>query len=266
MSKYFRVFLISWENEFIYRLNFVLWRLRNVLRLLMTYFLWRGIFASNTVVFGYTSSQMQTYVFMVLVVQTLVTSAPSSDNIGGEISSGDLSNYLVKPVGYLKYWFTRDLASKLLNILFSAGEILLLWFVLKPEIVFPVTVLTLIGFFISAILATLTFYLVSSCSRFVAFWMPENSWGLAFLVLVLMEILAGGIFPLDVLPAWTYGLIQLTPFPYLIYFPVAIFSGKIVGWELVRILLQSVVMFLAVLWLNKLIWRKGLMVYQATGR
>ena len=87
----------------------------------MTYFLWNGIFTSNQNVFGYQKTDMLTYVFAVLAIQTLVLSAPSSDNIGGEISSGDLGNYLLKPINYLKYWFTRDLSSKLFVFLTAFG-------------------------------------------------------------------------------------------------------------------------------------------------
>lgn len=110
MNKYFLVFQISLQNEFIYRLNFLLWRLRILLRFLMIIFLWKGIFLTNQTVFGLNQQQINSYVFLVLVIQSLILSSPSSDNIGGEIGSGDLSNYLTKPIGYLKYWFTRDLS------------------------------------------------------------------------------------------------------------------------------------------------------------
>jgi len=118
MRKYLTVFAIDWQNQFIYRLNFILWRLRNVLRVLMTYFLWTSIFSSQTSVFGYTREQMVAYLLLALFVNSLVASAPSNDNVGGEVSNGTLNNFLVKPIGYLRYWFTRDLSSKLLNIIF----------------------------------------------------------------------------------------------------------------------------------------------------
>lgn len=266
MNKYLSVFAVSWSNEFVYRLNFVLWRFRNILRFLMTYFLWRGIFVATDSVFGYSQPQILTYVFMVLIVQTLVLSAPSSDNIGSEIGNGDLSNYLVKPLGYLKYWFTRDIASKLLNIGFAVFELAVLWIFLRPEISFSDHPLTIVGFLTTAALATGIYYLLSCCARFVAFWAPENTWGLAFLLIVLVEILAGGIFPLDILPSWAYGILQLTPFPYLVYFPIAIFSGKIVGLEIVRVVAQSAGWLVIMLWLTKFLWGKGLVSYQATGR
>src|SRR3990172_10036995 len=110
MKKYLTIFSLSFQNEFIYRLNFILWRFRNVLRILMTYFLWYSVFSSNTNVFGYSKEQMLAYVFLVLLVTSFVMSAPSNDNVGGEISDGTLNNFLIKPLGYLRYWFTRDWA------------------------------------------------------------------------------------------------------------------------------------------------------------
>lgn len=266
MTKYTTVFQLSLQNEFVYRLNFVLWRFRNILRFLMTYFLWRGIFTSNQNIFGYSQTQMLTYVFMVLIVQAIVTSSPSSDNIGGEIANGDLSNYLVKPLGYLKYWFTRDLASKSLNLFFAMFEIFLLWFLLRPTLIFPSNLLSILEFLVCSTFAVMTYYLLNASSRFMAFWTPENTWGLAFVLLVFMELLAGGIFPLNVLPAGIYWALQLTPFPYLVYFPIAIFAGKIVGLEAIRILIQSGIWLAIMFWFTKFLWAKGLQNYQAFGR
>ena len=266
MRKYLTVFTISWQNEFTYRLNFILWRFRNVLRFLMTFFLWKGIFVTNKAVFGYSQPEMLTYVFLVLVVQSIVLSAPSADNIGGEISSGDLSNYLVKPVSYLKYWFTRDLSSKLLNIFFAVGEIGLLWLWLQPQIKLPSSVVVWLGFLGFCVVALGLYYFINVASKFAAFWVPENTWGLTFVTLVLIEILGGSIFPLDVLPNWANSLIQFTPFPYLVYYPVAIFVGRINGVEMLRILMQALAWLVAMFFVAKFVWRKGLMVYSSEGR
>lgn len=266
MRKYLTVFTVSWQNEFIYRLNFVLWRLRNILRLLMTYFLWRGIYVTNQNVFGYSREQMLTYVFLVLVVQSFVLSSPSDDNIGGEIANGDLTNYLVKPVGYLKYWLTRDLASKLLNLIFSFLEIFILYLVLHPSLQPLSSVLTIPVFLTIIILSMLLYFLFSSVTRLVTFWTPESTWGLAFITIILIEILAGGIFPLDILPRWISVALQFTPFPYLIYYPVAIFLGKITGLTMLRILLQTAVWVVILNYLTGKVWRAGLKVYGAEGR
>lgn len=266
MSKYLAIFITSWQNEFIYRLNFVLWRLRNILRLLMTYFLWSGIFLTHQQVFGYSQPEILTYIFMVLVVQTVVLSAPSSDNIGGEISNGDLSNYLLKPINYLTYWFTRDLSSKLLNISFATFEIVVLWIILRPNLTLPDQPIIIFSFILALSLAALLYYFLNVSTRFVAFWTPENVWGLSFVSIVLIEILAGGIFPLDILPNWLTILLQFTPFPYLVYYPIAIFLGKFSAIEIVRIIIQTGIWVLVMYYLTKFIWKKGLIIYSSEGR
>jgi ABC-2 type transport system permease protein len=266
MQKYLTVFAVDWQNQFIYRLNFILWRVRNILRLLMIYFLWNGIFTTNNSIAGYSRPEMLTYVFLVLVITSIVLSAPSADSIGGEIGSGDLSNYLVKPISYLKYWFTRDLSSKLLNLSFALVEICLLWVILKPEIYISPNPLIWLATLVSLGFATPIYYLINASARFVSFWMPENTWGLSFMVIVFMEMTSGMIFPIDVLPDLAQKILQFTPFPYLIFYPASIFLGKIEGWNLFWILFQSGLWTLILIGITKLIWSKGLHVYSSEGR
>lgn len=266
MSKYLTIFNLHWQGEFTYRLNFILWRVRNVLRLMMTYFLWRGVFVSNSSVFGYTQGRMFTYIFLILIVAALVSSAPSADQIGSEIANGDLSNYLVKPVSYLKFWFTRDLSSKTLNFVFSIVEVTILFLILKPELSLPVSFINGLAFLISISLAILLYFFLATSVRFVAFWSPENTWPFAFLIFMIGDILGGTIFPLDILPRVASLIVQLTPFPYLFYFPIALFLGKVSGFEIIRVLLQQSAWVLLMYLLMTLLWKRGLKSYGAEGR
>lgn len=232
----------------------------------MVYFLWSGVFSTNPLVFGYNSSEMLTYVFLTLIVATFVLSAPSADNIGGEISNGELSNYLLRPVNYIKYWFVRDLSSKLLNMVFAFIEISIMYLLLRPVLILPNSWLVWVGFGVMCLLAVVLNYFISCAARFVAFWTPESTWGVAFVVLVLVDVLGGGVFPIDILPDWGQVALQFTPFPYLIYYPIAVFIGEVTGWELVRILIQTILWVVISYFLAKWIWKKGLMVYGSEGR
>jgi len=203
---------------------------------------------------------------LVLAVQSFILSAPSADNIGGEIANGDLSNYLVKPISYLKYWFTRDVSSKLLNFSFAAAEVSLLWFFLRPQLHVTPSLTAWLAFLIICVLAVFIYYFLNVSARFVAFWTPESTWGVGFLVLVFLEIVSGMIFPLDILPKTGQIVLQFTPFPYLIYYPIAIFVGKITGWEIIRILLQALIWLVAMLKLSQVLWHQGLKVYGSEGR
>ena len=265
MKKYLTVFQLSFQNEFTYRLNFILWRVRNVLRILMVFFWWNSVFLQNKLAFGYDKQQMMAYVFLVLIVNTFVMSAPSNDNVGGQISNGDLSNFLVKPINYLHYWLTRDWASKLLNILFAVGEIFILYVLLKPQISISGSPEFLVFGAIAAILAALSYFYLTKIAIFAAFWAPEHTWGLMFVFLVLYEVLSGGIFPLDILPSNIFLLLKFTPFPYLVYFPIKIFIGNIALNEIYTFILGSVIWLIILKVVSNKLWNKGLKVYSSAG-
>jgi ABC-2 type transport system permease protein len=209
---------------------------------------------------------MISYVFLVLLVQSFVLSSPSGDHIGGEIGSGEISNYLVKPISYIWFWFTRDISNKVLNLLFAFFEFTLLWAILKPDLHLQLSGVSVVGFLLSIIAAVFIYFFLSLSTRFVSFWSPENTWGLSFFTIILVETLSGLIFPLDLLPDWAFKIIQFTPFPYLVYFPISIILGRLTGLSLVRILLQSAVWGLILYLLGKYMWKKGLKTYSAEGK
>lgn len=266
MAKYLMVLSVSWQNEFIYRLNFILWRVRNIFKFLMVYFLWSGVFMSTSSIYNYNKEQMLSYVFLVLVVTALVFSSHSSGSVGGEISRGDLGNYLVKPVSYLGYWLSRDLSTKLLNIIFSFLEVFLLWLIFKPVLYLHTNPFNIFLFVSILVAACLIFFLMSFIVSLTSFWMPANVWPAIFLLSVLTDILSGGIFPLDILPEFAKVFLQFTPFPYLLYYPIAALLGKLSFIEGIRILAQAIAWVVCLYWLSRLVWSSGLKNYSSEGK
>lgn len=267
MRKYFSIFKISIEDEFTYKLNFILWRLRNVIQICMTYFVWSTVYSDpSKIILGYDRAKILTYVFGIMIVKAIVMSARSMD-VGNDISTGDLSNYLVKPVSYFKYFFTRDIASKLLNLFFAAIEFTLLLLILKPPFVFQTNLYSIIGFLISVILAVCIYSLILFLLSSIPFWVPELGWSAQFLiVIVVVEAFSGSIFPINILPHVLQWTIMATPFPYLIYFPVEVYLGNITGWTLIGGIMVSAA-WTGILWFTlKIVWRRGLKAYQAFGR
>jgi ABC-2 type transport system permease protein len=228
--------------------------------------LWSVVFASQSTAFGYSKTQLITYVFLASIVQTVVMASPSNDNVGGEIANGDLSNYLTKPISYLKYWFTRDLASKLLNVVFAICEFGLLLLIFRPSLNLFLSYSTLILAIISWIMGIVIYFFVSKISALSAFWIPENTWGSMFFVLVLVEVLSGVIFPLDVLPSGIRFIVDLTPFPYLIYYPISIFVGRHTTSQAITILLKSLVWVILSYQITKKVWSSGLKAYSSDGK
>ena len=238
-----------------------------MLQIFVAFFLWDKIFTDPTrIVFGYDRSRILTYVFGIILVRALVLSARAMD-VSSDIAQGDLSNYLVKPISYFKYWFTRDISSKALNISFALGEFLILYLILKPPFFFQENLLIIGAFIFSVIIAILIYFFLLFIVSSVPFWSPELGWGSHFFVtIILIEFLSGALFPIDILPTAVQKVVMSLPFPYLIYFPVQVYLGKISGIFLVKGLYISLAWVFALFFAMKFIWKKGLKAYEGIGR
>ena len=267
MNKYVKLFKVSMAQEFAYRASFVLWRVRNIFQIFLIFFLWDSVFANpDKVVFGYNRDQILTYVFGLFIVRAIVLSSRAIE-ISGEVARGDISNLLIKPVNYFSYWLTRDLSSKTLNLGFAFFEVFILFLILKPPFFIQTNIFSIFGFLVSLSLAVLIFFVLLLISGSIPFWYPEAAWGVNFLFIsIFVEFLSGAIFPIDILPNIFQEILALTPFPYLVFFPLKVYLGQIYGLELVRGILVSAV-WLVLLWvLMKNVWGRGLKVYQSHGR
>jgi ABC-2 type transport system permease protein len=78
-------------------------------------------------------------------------------------------------------------------------------------------------------------------------------------------IASGHLFPLDILPQGLQQVLQFTPFPYQLYFPVSVYMGKVTGSELVRGLLLQAGWVLGAYGIARWMWARGIKKYSAVG-
>ena len=231
MQKYLAVFNISWQQGLVYRLNFALWRFRTVLQLLLVYFIWWTVFQTQREVFGYTSASILTYILVSAVIRAIVLSSRAMD-VSNQINDGSVVNFLIKPLGFIQYYLSRDLADKLLNISFVIFETGLIIFLLRPEIIIQTQLATLLLFILATILGIIVYFCIGFIISLLSFWV-ENSWGPMFLIFIFLEGFGGALFPIDILPKEAFNILMLTPFPYLIYFPSKLYLGGFTPDQLV---------------------------------
>jgi len=267
LQKYFSIAKISIQSEFAYRLNFIMWRVRNVIQILLMFFLWTTVFSNpDTVLFGYNQGKIITYVFGVLVVRAIVTSTRVME-LAVDINRGDLSNFLLKPIGVFKYYFARDVASKVLNLSFAVIEIGILVLIFKPEILIQQNILLVLLFVYSLIVSVILFFELALLTGMIPFWMPEAGWSAQFLFMVIIvEFLSGGVFPLDVFPKLIVNVLHAFPFPYLIFFPLQVYLGKLTMTAVVGGVIVSTVWAVILYFLIKHFWNKGIVRYSSEGR
>jgi len=248
-----------------YRINFVLWRVRVVMQILVAYVLWRAVFSTGgQEIFGYSQTMMLTYILLTNIARTLVLGTRSIE-VGEVINKGELSNFLIRPMSFLRYYVARDAADKLLNLLFAAGELTLLFLILRPPIFLQGNLVTLAGALIALTIGVAMYFFFSMILGYLGFW-TADTWAPRFLSFVIIEFFSGGFFPLDILPKPLFAVVRNLPFSYFIYFPLKVYLGQL-AMPAVAAGIFLGVLWVGVLWyLGGVLWTAGLRAYTAEGQ
>ena len=237
------------------------------MQIFVVFFLWSSVFSDpSRELFGYNRDKILTYVFGILILRALVFSARTVD-VSGEITSGNIMTNLLKPINYFKYWLTRDLSSKTLNIGFAAVETLILYYFLRPPFFVQTNLMFLTLFCISVVVAILMFFFLLMIVNLTGFWAPDLGWAGKYLVIVILtEFLSGGVFPIDVLPQNLQQIIYALPFPYLLFFPLQVYLGKLTLESVFFGLLVAIIWLVFLTCSTRYLWHKGLKHYEAFGK
>lgn len=263
MKKYFQIFQIVFLQYFTYRLSFILWRLRNVFNLLLIFFLWSGVFGSKQIIFNYTHEKIISYILLLNITSALVLSSRTTD-IANDILSGNIINYLLKPISFFKTFISRELADKTINIIFSIIEVILLMIVLKPTLFIQTNLINYFVFFIAILIGGAIAFFINLSLSFIAFWTSEV-WAPRFIYFILINFLAGSFFPLDILPQPIYNFFLLTPFPYLIFLPIKIYLNGLTQ-ELLTPLIIGTCWSIILYYFSRMFWLKGIKQFSFYGR
>jgi len=266
MRKYWQIFKINWDSVLVYRFNVLLWRVRMMLSFLTIYFFWGAVFSEYSQIADYSSASLLAYLVVAFFLQTLVF-ANDSFRITAEIATGDLNNYLLKPMGYLSQWLARDWSLKVLNLMCFMVEITALTLIFKLPVFFLTDWRRWLVFLAASVLAALLYFFFSFLVSSFSFWYPEhNGWPLRFLMLMFLDFLSGTAFPLDIFPQSLAALFKILPTTYFIFFPAQIYLGWLNPGEIVQGFLIMAVWLTVFIFLAKKAWQKGLQIYGAYGR
>lgn len=264
MKKYFAVARITYSNIIQYRWNVIIEQTRTVIVFLTLYYLWNQVFHGRSALFNFSRDQIITYLFLSTVLRQFILIS-AADQIAGELQTwGKFFSYLLKPIGYFRYWFTVDLIYKLFDFASVIVIISIFLRIFKVNLIAPPDFLHLTIFLVAVFIAMLTYFFIATLIATSGFW-TSQVWGLQFLVVLFLDFSAGSYFPLDVLPVQFQTVIKLTPFPYLLYFPIKIYLGKISIQESLTALAIASFWLILIFFILKIFWQKGLKVYEAWG-
>jgi ABC-2 type transport system permease protein len=267
LKKYLHVLNIGIQNNLTYRVNFLFRAVFGLIPLTAILYLWRAIYsgkAEGASVAGYTLVQMISYYLVVTIVDALTAVNEDDWQIAADIKDGNISQFLLKPMDYLVYRLCLFLTGRLTYIAVALVPLAVFIIYLRQYFAFPGDAATFSWFLLSTILTALLQFFTSYTMAMLAFWVLEVS-TFIFILFAFEYIASGHMFPLDILPPAIAQLLNFTPFPYQMYFPVSIYMGKTTGPDLARGMLIQAAWVVAAYFLARFAWNRGIRKYSAVG-
>jgi len=263
--KYRAIFSIGLQNTFVYRWNFLLRSLFALIPLFGTVFVWRAIYnGTSGEIAGYDFGEMVFYFLIVLLVDNLITPTEDEWQIAAEIREGQLSSFLLKPFDFLAYRSCIFVGSRLLYTLVTLLPVVAVFWWFREYLHWPTHASTWLWFMVSLVMAGAIQFLIAYSLAMLAFWILEIS-TVVFILYSFEYFLSGKLFPLDTVPGIFGAMLRLLPFPYELYFPVAVLMEKIEGWRLWSGLTIQAIWVLLCFLMARGLWNAGIRRYEAVG-
>jgi ABC-2 type transport system permease protein len=265
LNKYRAIFSIGLQNTFVYRWNFLLRSLFALIPLFGTVFIWKAIYKDTSgEIAGYNFGEMIFYFLIILLVENLITPTEDEWQIAAEIREGQLSSLLLKPFDFLAYRSCIFVGSRLLYTVVTILPVVAVFWYFRAYLHWPAHAVTWLYFFPSLLMAGAIQFLIAYALAMLAFWILEIS-TVVFILYSFEYFLSGRLFPLDTVPGIAGTLLRLLPFPYELYFPVAVLMEKIQGPQLWQGLGIQGLWVLLIFGLARALWSAGLRRYEAVG-
>lgn len=238
--------------------------------LLVEYLIWSMVYASENIgqtieglTTQWTFNRLIAYIFLSMIIGQLKSSWVTSHEMIMQIRQGFMNQYIVKPLSFFSYHLMNFIGT---NILYYVPYSLLIIFspMIFNDIIFINSVQ--IPFFLLALIMSI--YLSYSIYFFMvcfAFWFGEVR-ALLAAYNISMFVLAGQIIPLDFFPAGYNQVINFTPIPYLIKFPVDIAMAQNINIEhWIKFLLIGIIWCVVMRMLSSILYNLGIKRYEAFG-
>lgn len=237
-----------------------------LVELAVAYFLWLAVFAESgrQSIGGFSFGGMVLYYILVILLAKVVRGNERQLSMGQDIYEGSLTRYLLYPAPYFGMKYAEHLGglvpAAVQLVLFGGASAVLF----GPSAVASLSAAGALAALPALAAANLLYFLMLYTIQGVAFW-ADNVWTLNVMLRFVTSMLGGLLLPLTVFPAWARQVLELSPFPYLFYFPVMTLLGRLDPAEWARGLTVAL-LWCAVLALTaRTVWRRGALTYTGVG-
>jgi len=264
LNKYRQAFLVGLQSNLVYRWNFAVRGFFSLFQLVLVFILWGAAYAGASRIGGFDFNQTLTYFTAIIVLQFFVGAFNEDYQISEEIRNGLINQFLLKPINYFAYRFSIFTAARVVS-----GGLVLVPLALALPLLHGRLSLPHEGWRLALgapalALSALIQFTIAYCFGLLTFWFLEIQ-GFVILSMAVESVLGGQVFPLDLMPPVLLRVAEYLPFYYQMYFPAAIFTGRIGLAATARGLCIELGWVVALLGIAEFLWRRGLRRHTAVG-
>lgn len=264
MKKYWKTISNEFQRQLDFRFFILSYVVGNFFELLTQIIIWSVAFKFTPLINGYDYQTMLTYAVFGWIFRYLTTNYDYERNIQKDIHLGRLSNFMIKPIDYIKYIMASAIGRNSVAFMVIIAISLVWIIVFRHELVFQNSIMIIPILLVYFVLAYLTKFYLSILTGYVAFWKTEVA-GVSYAVNIIVRFLSGAYFPIDLLGRQVAATFYFFPFVYTFFVPAQIFVGRI---NIAQSLKGIAIMLAWILILHlivKLVWLKGLKKYESAG-
>lgn len=242
--RYLSIALTSFQQAITYRIT----TLTNIgltfIWVFILYYLWKAAFSDRQMIQGFSWDDMRTYVVIAYGLNALIGWRIAA-NMMHTIRTGEILRDLTRPLNYCLSQISIATGAATVEGLLSLSLTLVIGLVFigiqppaSPEAALLFAIAVAIGFFTKALI-------VFSISLLM-FW-TMNGVGISWSREAVINILAGTVIPLAMLPTWLRTVAEFAPMRGIISTPLMIYLGKAEGTDALKLIALSAG-WLVVLW------------------
>lgn len=242
--RYLSIALTSFQQAITYRIT----TLTNIgltfIWVFILYYLWKAAFNEHQMIQGFTWDDMRTYVVIAYGLNALIGWRIAA-NMMQTIQTGNILRDLVRPLNYCLNQLSIATGAALVEGILSLGLTLVVGLVfigIQP----PASASAALLFGVAVVIGYFTKALIVFSVSLLTFW-TLNGVGISWSREAVINILAGTIIPLAMMPGWLQTIANFAPMRGIVSTPLMIYLGKAEGTDALR-LLALAAGWLIVLW------------------
>ena len=264
MKKYWKTISNEFQKQLNFRFFILAYVIGNFFDLLAQIVVWSAAFRDVSEVNGYDYQTMLSYVVFGWIFRYLTTNYEYESIIQKDIHLGRLSNFIIKPISYVKYVMANAIGRNFFafGVIIVTSAVYVIIF--GKNLIFSSSLWVGPILFIYFIMAYLTKFYISIIIGYIGFWTKEIS-GMSYSANTLVKFFSGAYFPLDLLPGSILYVFYGFPFIYIFFMPTQIFIGRIDFAQSFRGILVMGVWLLVLHFAVKILWKLGLNKYESAG-